>query len=287
MYDLLFDLAWTSNKLDITSWLNTYVNSRYGQKDTIMQKVWSKLKNTVYNSTYGRKDPPLETIFCARPAWNKTSASTWGEGEIDYNRKDLEAIWKLSMNAIPSLQKNSNFQYDMVNITRQVLANYGRIIYQEMQTAYEKKDIELFEKKAQQFLELIKDQDRLLSSREEFMLGPWLETAKSRGNTKEEKQLYEFNARTLITTWNGQSSDLNDYSCREWSGLLKDYYLVRWEMFVNSQIKKLKGQNTVDLDFFAFEKQWASENNNYPLTPMEQPLKIVQYLFNKYKNIME
>ncbi len=286
LYDLLYDLAWTKDKLNLDDWLKTYVKSRYGQQDLVMEEAGQRLRTTVYNSSYGLKDPPSETIFCARPEWNKTSSSAWGEWRLDYDRKDLESIWKLAMGAIPNLQYSSNFQYDMVNITRQVLANYGRIIYHDMQKAYEEKNISLLEQKGNQFLELIKDQDRLLSSREEFMLGPWIEAAKKKGSTPQEKKLYEFNARTLVTTWTHELNEVNDYSCREWSGLLEDYYLVRWDTFINNSLKKLKNENVVEPDYFDFEKKWANATNTYPTKPTEKSIDIVKELFIKYDAVI-
>ncbi len=287
LYDLLFDTAWEKDKIDLESWLKTYVSSRYGHENITMNKVWDTLRKTVYNSTYGQKDPPIESIFCARPAWNKKGSSTWGEWRIDYNPQELVAAWELSIEAIPQLGTSAAFQYDMVNLTRQVFANYGRSLYLETQKAYEAKDIPLYHKKADEFLELIKNQDKLLSSRKEFMLGPWLDMAKRKGTTPEEKRLNEFNARTLITTWTYQLNDVNDYSCREWSGLLKDYYLVRWETFFDNNLQNLKGETVAKPDFFAFEKKWTKLNTSYPLVPTEQPLEIVKTLYQKYITLIK
>ena len=44
------------------------------------------------------------------------------------------------------------------------------------------------------------------------------------------KDYYEMNARRLVTTWGG---DLNDYSCRNWAGLLSGYYMNRWLTYFN------------------------------------------------------
>ena len=106
--------------------------------------------------------------------------------------------------------------------------------------------------------------------------------AKRKGKTPEEKRLNEFNARALITTWTYQLNDVNDYSCREWSGLLKDYYLPRWSTFVDNNLRTLKGEIIAKPDFFIFEKNWTMLNNNYPVVPSEQPLEIVKKLYQKY-----
>ena len=56
------------------------------------------------------------------------------------------------------------------------------------------------------------------------MLGPWLTSARSWGKTEAEKNLYEQNARDLITLWGDANSPLHEYANRQWSGLLNDFY---------------------------------------------------------------
>jgi len=51
------------------------------------------------------------------------------------------------------------------------------------------------------FLELMTDLDRLLATDEHFLLGKWLEDAKACACSESDKRLYEYNARTQITTW--------------------------------------------------------------------------------------
>ena len=43
------------------------------------------------------------------------------------------------------------------------------------------------------------DMDALLSTRSEFMLGTWIGAARRLGTTPYEKDLYEYNARSIIT----------------------------------------------------------------------------------------
>lgn len=79
-------------------------------------------------------------------------------------------------------------------------------------------------------LQLLSDLDELLSSNDGFLLGPWLESAKSWGVTDSEKQLLEWNARLQITLW-GETpqgiTELSDYANREWGGLVSSFYKAR------------------------------------------------------------
>ncbi len=54
--------------------------------------------------------------------------------------------------------------------------------------------------------EILSDIDRLLGSDRRFLLGNWLEAAKLKGVTKQERDYYEWNARTQITLWGDNST---------------------------------------------------------------------------------
>ena len=50
-------------------------------------------------------------------------------------------------------------------------------------------------------------------------------------------------AKMLITTWIDQAPRaLNDYSNRQWAGLVADFYLPRWKNFFESQLDVLTGK---------------------------------------------
>ena len=50
-------------------------------------------------------------------------------------------------------------------------------------------------------LGLMSDVETLLASDEHFLLGRWLEDAKTQATNDAEKQLYEYNARNQLTLW--------------------------------------------------------------------------------------
>ena len=110
-----------------------------------------------------------------------------------------------------------------------------------------------FEIKSKEFLQLINDLDRLLATRKEFLLGRWLEMAKSSGTNEKEKELFKWNARTLITVWGNKEcseNNLHEYAMKQWSGLLNDFYYQRWKMFFEALKERLDGKNVPDIDFY-------------------------------------
>lgn len=110
-------------------------------------------------------------------------------------------------------------------------------------------------------------QDSLLSTRKEFSVSSWL-TAAFFGQYGRGKKLYEWNASALITVWGdsiaSNQGGLHDYSHREWSGLLKDLYYLRWKTFFEQKQQELDGkldQSAEEpINFYGMEKAWAEKN---------------------------
>ncbi len=108
-----------------------------------------------------------------------------------------------------------------------------------------------------------------------------------RGTNHSEKDLFEFNARTQITTWSYQNSNLHEYAHREWSGLLSDFYKPRWEMFIDYLKQKLAGKNVQEPDYYSFEEAWTKRKNPFPSKAVRNPVKEAVRLYIKYHDKIE
>jgi alpha-N-acetylglucosaminidase len=152
--------------------------------------------------------------------------------------------------------------------------------------AYDRKDAAAFEKSAAEFMALGRDIDQFLAARTDFMLGKWIDDAKSWAANKDEQSYYERNARTILTVWGGGS--LTDYAGRQWNGLLRDYYLPRWQILIDATLAELKGGKPVDRA--ALEKQWHDHNwrfataadGSYSTNPSGDCFAMSRALFEKY-----
>lgn len=80
------------------------------------------------------------------------------------------------------------FRYDLVDLTRQVLSKLGNQIYLDAIMAYSKGDVDMLTLQNQRFIELIEDIDTLLSSDDNFLLGTWLENAKTLATSQKERR---------------------------------------------------------------------------------------------------
>lgn len=285
MYELMMQHTWQSTPVVIHDWLEKYVLNRYGYIDTSLIRAWDMLRLTVYNGQLIRDG--AESIVTGRPTLDSTTE--WTRTKLNYNRNNLIPAWDLFIAAAGQKgEKTDGFRYDLVDITRQILANYAHPLQQMWVKAYYDKDSMAFQLYSQQFITLIRDMDRLLATRRDFMLGPWLSAASKWGTNDKEKALYERNARDLITLWGDADSPLHEYSNRQWSGLLNDFYAQRWVQFFDMlQLSMRKGTQA---DFKAFEAkikqwewQWVNKRNKFMATPAGNSITIAQELYQQYR----
>lgn len=146
----------------------------------------------------------------------------------------------------------SSFQYDLVDVTREVLV--GVILpglHRELVEAYKAKDLERTRVWGELILDLILDTDRILSTHTHFMVGPWIHDARvsakittnssssstttgsSPSSMNKYRDYLEHSARNQITWWgpHGQGT-LANYASKGWGGLVKEFYFPRWRTFV-------------------------------------------------------
>ena len=268
MFELMCELPWRPEKITKESWLKEYLAARYGAKDEKIEQAWMILADGIYNCPFGNNQQgPHESIFCGRPSMNNFQVSSWSKMENYYDPTSTEAAARLMLEAADKFRGNNNFEYDLVDIVRQALADRGRIVYNRAIADFKSFDKRSYARHSKEFLNLLLAQDRLLATRSEFRIGRWINQARSLGNTPEEKDLYEWNARVQITTWgNRECADkggLRDYAHKEWNGILKDFYYKRWAAWWEMLQGVLDGGETQDIDWYAMEEPWTLQHNPY------------------------
>lgn len=268
MYELLSELIWRPKEFRKEDWLTSYTEARYGKKENNAVKAWQLLGSTIYNCPWGNlQQGTTESIFCARPSEKVWNVSSWSRMKPYYDPEDvIRAARKFAL-AAPRLKENENYRYDLVDITRQAVAEKGRIIYTGMQEALKKGDMKTFRKNSEIFLSLIKAQDELLSTRPEFSVQTWIDDARAIAPAKEDRDNMERNARLLITTWGprvaSENGGLRDYGHREWAGLLGDLYHTRWKTWIDA---RLAGDSS-PIDFYAIDEEWVNSRRRYKAKP--------------------
>jgi alpha-N-acetylglucosaminidase len=288
LFALMLENVWRDTPIDADAWVANYAQRRYGQVNSQANEAWHILLNSVYSGGLTEGGP--ESIIVARPTFKKYIDRVLTK--LDYDPMQLVKAWGLLVNAADSLKQSDGFQYDLVDVTRQVLANYASPLQQKMVQAYQNKDQQQFKLYSSQFLELMDDMDALLSTRKDFLLGKWINEARANGITDKEKNLYEFNARDLVTLWGDKESGLREYSNRQWAGLIKGYYKQRWGMFFSQLDKSLSTK--IDFNADAFDKQvkdwewqWVNKHDNaYTDAAKGDAVEKSKQLFVKYNAVI-
>ena len=285
MYELVCELPWRSEKFAWDKWLRDYAEARYGNPGNAkIQEAWRLLAQSIYGAPARLTEQGChESVFCARPALDVYQVSSWSEMEEYYNPDDVIRAARLMVEASREVEANDNFRYDLVDITRQAIAEQARYVYGEVVAAYRAKDRMVFNHATRRFLDLLLQQDRLLSSVPDFMVGRRLREARGLGLTDAERDHYEWNARVQITTWGNRNAaeagKLREYAHKEWNGVLRDYYYPRWKAYFDALSATLDGQPMRKFDFYAMDEQWTLRHNPYPYEAQGDPVKFAQQAY--------
>lgn len=287
MFELMSELPWRPEKFTKEEWIKDYVFARYGTQDETIEKAWQLLAATIYNCPFGNNQQgPHESIFCGRPTLNNFQVSSWSKMQNYYDPTVTEQAARMLVSVADKYRGNNNFEYDLVDIVRQALADRGRIIYNYAIADFKSFNQQGFEKHHREFLHLLLLQDKLLGTRKEFRVGNWIQQARSLGNTPDEKALYEWNARVQITTWGNRTcadtGKLRDYAHKEWNGILKDFYYKRWEAYFQTLKDQLDGKPEVILDYYAMEEPWTLADNPYTAEPEGDCVSIAKEVMEKW-----
>ena len=227
-YDLAFDMLTKSDGVDIQEWIADYVYRRYKTKDASALRAWKILLNGVYAEK--KEMVEASSIICARPAIDVKKSGPNRGFAFDYNVGELATAVSLLLD---SNATTDGFDFDLMDVTRQYLSDYAYFLYKSVAKSFKEKDKQTFAARSAQFLELLSDVDRLLQHRSEFSFKKWVSDARKCAATPAETDLFEYNASAQVTIWGlEENSIIFDYSWREWSGLIGQFYKMRWEFFL-------------------------------------------------------
>lgn len=287
MFEFMNENAWRSAPVNISEWIENYALRRYGKANGNASSAWARLAGSVYDlepSTLIKDHGQYAVVV--RPSLHLKN-KTW------YDPSDVYAAWEDLLNAAndPDIAEQATFRYDLVDVTRQSLQLLFDNIYTQVRKSYWQKMKDKFRKFAGQMMDVLLDLDTLLASDSHFLLGTWLRDARDLGTTKEESDLYEYNARNQITLW-GPKGEIRDYAAKQWSGLVRSYYLPRWELFLKSLQNSLEqhmpfNQTAFSKEVFEHvEEPFTFGQETYPTEPQGDSIDISGKLYRKYESLL-
>ena len=294
MYALMLENVWRDTPIDTDEFLKEYLGLRYGSlgPDEAAFRAWQIIFRSAYENTVNNGGQ--ESIITGRPSFAKNPGGTTNTN-MHYDNADLLHAWDLLINCIDGAFASGSctdgFCYDVVDITRQALANYASVLQQNAFASYADRDAVAFRENASAFLELIDDMEAVLSTRKEFLLGRWIDDARHLGDTPEEKDLCERNARNLITLWGNKDCRIRDYACRQWAGMMSGFYRPRWERFFDKVQSSLDGGYEFDEKEFVeaskdWEWDWVNSHGSFPSEPSGDSIEECLRVYGKYRDAM-
>lgn len=108
---------------------------------------------------------------------------------VDLSSTKSGKTFSCNSNLVLLITWQSFGRYDVVDLTRQVLSKLANQLHSQIMEEYRLLNSEKLDNSSRLFLELLSDLDELLGASEEFLLGPWLESAKALATTDDEKKL--------------------------------------------------------------------------------------------------
>jgi len=279
-YDLLYENAWRTKPVDLKAWIADYARHRYGQDQPDARRASQTMLDTVYQL-------PTRSFSALTAA----PSLGWLRTTTDYDPVRLAGAWRDLGLAADSLREVDTYRFDLVNVARQVLADYAGRLQTRMAKAWRAKDAAALEIAAQKFLELLADVDELLATRHEFLLGCWLEDAKRWGENDAQRGRCEWNARRVLTLW-GETYAINDYARKQWSGMLSGYYAPRWKMLLEPALDSLRRGTPLDnaglnKELLAWTAAWADRRDNHPTQPRGDSVELAAKLLAKYAEVLQ
>lgn len=207
--------------------------------------------------------------------------------QLWYNRTEVyDALNSLLTTALHGTLSQL-YKHDVVDVARQVLQNEIEYRYGEMIAAYQNNEVNHFVNASEDIIEALFDLDKLLGTDANFLLGKWLESAKNLSTNRAERQLFEINARNQITIW-GPNGQIVDYAMKQWSGMVRDYCLPRWQLFFEDAEAALLSKKTFSISkwrrkvFQHIEHPFTVDSKVYPSRPIGDSIKVAKCIVDRW-----
>ena len=221
VYELLADMGWQAEKLDLDQWLEDYCQARYGYWDENVMAAWRLLHSSVYSSLYSYPRFTWQTVV---PDQRRKSLH-----DID---DDFGRAVKYLLKAADSCAESQLYVNDIVEFASLWLGELADRHYEKALSLRGTADgaVEL-----SAAIDLLTVADRLLASHPNHLLSRWVGDARAWGEGQMADH-FEADAKRLVTTWGGWQED---YAARFWSGLIRDYYIPRIEIWFSDKAETL------------------------------------------------
>jgi alpha-N-acetylglucosaminidase len=283
-FELFSELAWTAAAPDEAAratWFASYADFRYGARDASARAAWQALYDTAYRHHAPERSDPHDSLFAARPDLAANRAAEYAPRALAYDPARFDAALAGLLAVAGPLRGSAAYAHDLTDVARQALEHRSRQYLPLLKAAYERGDLAAFRALAALWLKLLRLTDDMAGTHPAFLLGPWVQGARQLATDDGEREAFERTAKTLLTVWGGRATSdagsLHDYANRTWHGLVSDFYLPRWQTWLDELADALaQGRAPRPVDWFAVEEPWTRQRKDYPLRPVADPHRTAQ-----------
>ncbi len=253
VYEIMADAAWRTERADIRQLLRDYSTARYGKYDPALDTFWDGMLKSCYGS------------FCDHPQFTwQLAPGRDGKGSIKTNADYYRGIEALA--SVAYKFKNSPlFEADMIEMAVAYCAGRVEELIIESERAMREGEDEVSDTCELWIERLLMAMDRLLESHPHFSLERWIKFARAHGGKNEKlADYYEKNARRIVTIW---GPPVDDYACKVWSGLIRDYYVQRRKIYIANK----RGASNVNRS--EWEREWVEKKTGVSaVKPYRDPI---------------
>lgn len=238
IYELLSDLNWRQKPVDLNDWARGYYRARYGKVPDALMHAFALFRQSCYGSF---TDHPKFGWQAGRPA----------RGTMTKDPRFVEGV-RTFLSCSAELAGSKLYVNDAVELAAMALGSEAEDLFVAAQNDPAKR-AQLWDEAC----ELLLGADRLLESHPTHRLQRWVDFARAWGSNDAEKLRYESDAKRIVTVW---GPPINDYSCRLWSGLIRDFYVPRMR-------RLLAGEPIAP-----WEEEWVRKPGVSKVEPFANPL---------------
>ena len=265
IYELIGDAGWVdaTEKIDINGWLENYARCRYGFCTELNRDFYSALRSSAYNSF--RDHPQF--------AWQVRN-NIVGRGSVQLNEDFYKCVEGIFQDAAMLKEHMTSadadaaalFQADLIEAAAMYTSGKLEQISSNIRRANDAGDKELANAILKEAEKIFLALDRVLMAHPLYNIEVWEQKAMGMATNEADRKRNAVNARRIVSVWYGdhqKDEPVNDYACRIWAGLIRDYYLPR---FVGTWNKRING---AEFDQIAFENSFVEKAPS--LTPQTAP----------------
>lgn len=307
-YDLALQMPLKQEKADLQAWEEDYSAGRYGYFSDYTISALELLIRTAYKR--GTDGTERSSAIAARPALHVKKSGPSGPFSFPYDNDSLLIVMDI-LSGLPDA--TDGIRFDIVDVQRQYMSNLAYKILEKVEEAFNTGNIAEYDKYTAMYHDLLNDLDTLAGTRREYSFEDKIEKALKWATNPEEAALYDYNQSMLVTQWGPDKESgtnyLFDYSWREWSGLIRDYYLPRWKKFhamlreklldgswknykaYEEALPRTSGREAIEADAFyselrQWEWNWITTPKNYAPREYGNEYQTALRMFEKWKEAL-